>query len=152
RFLRDDEGAHIELDGTPADEVARLLVEFPSPLLRDQTLVDTPGIGSAREEVSKRTLDFTSADELAPADAVVYLFRNWHEVDNEFLLGFHDRVGVHVPSVNAVAVLSRADEVGGVGTDALQEAGRLARSLVDDPTLRSLVTNVIPVAGLLAQT
>src|SRR5262249_25493552 len=77
RFLRDDQGAHIELDGTPIEDVARLLVEFPSPLLREQTLVDTPGIGSAREEVSKRTIDFTSADEVAPADAVVYLFRNW---------------------------------------------------------------------------
>jgi hypothetical protein len=151
RFLRDDDGAHIELDGTPVDEVVRLLVEFPSPLLRDLTLVDTPGIGSVREQVSQRTLDFTSGAELAPADAVVYLLRNWHAVDSEFLLGFHDRVGMDVPPVNAVAVLSRADEVGGGDPDALEQAGRLARALGEDPTLRSLVAKVLPVAGLLAQ-
>jgi hypothetical protein len=151
RFVRDAEGAHIELDGTPVDDITRLLVEFPSPLLRDRTLVDTPGLGSAREAVSQRTIDFTSAEEVAPADAVVYLFRNWHEVDNEFLLGFQDRVGVDVPPVNAVAVLSRADEVGGGERDALEQAGWLASSLLNDATLRALVTNVLPVAGLLAQ-
>ena len=151
RFQRDDDGAHIELDGTPVEEVVRLLVEFPSSLLRDLTLVDTPGIGSAREQVSQRTIDFTSSAELAPADAVVYLLRNWHAVDSDFLLGFHDRVGLDVPPVNAVAVLSRADEVGGGDADALEQAGRLARSLAEDPTLRSLVARVLPVAGLLAQ-
>ena len=51
-------------------------------------LVDTPGLGSVREQISQRTIDFTSAEELAPADAVVYLLRNWHAVDSEFLLGF----------------------------------------------------------------
>jgi len=151
RFQRDDDGAHIELDGTPVDDVVRLLVEFPSPLLRELTLVDTPGIGSVREQVSQRTIDFTSTAELAPADAVVYLLRNWHAVDSEFLLGFHDRVGMDVPPVNAVAVLSRADEVGGGEPDALEQAGRLARALSEDPTLRSLVAKVLPVAGLLAQ-
>jgi hypothetical protein len=151
RFLRDGDGAHIDLGATPVDEVVRLLVEFPSPLLRELTLVDTPGIGSVREEVSQRTVDFTSSAELAPADAVVYLLRNWHAVDNDFLLGFHDRVGLDVPPVSAVAVLSRADEVGGGDADALDQAGRLARSLGEDPTLRSLVAKVLPVAGLLAQ-
>jgi len=151
RFQRDDDGAHIELDATPVDDVLRLLVEFPSSLLRDLTLVDTPGLGSVREQVSQRTIDFTSSAELAPADAVVYLLRNWHAVDSEFLLGFHDRVGLDVPPVSAVAVLSRADEVGGGDADALEQAGRLARSLAEDPTLRSLVADVLPVAGLLAQ-
>jgi hypothetical protein len=151
RFLRDHDGAHIELDGTPVPDVARLLVEFPSPLLRDMTLVDTPGLGSVREETSRRTVAFTSRDELAPADAVVYLMRNWHAVDNDFLLGFHDRIGLDVPPASAVAVLSRADEIGGGDTDALEQAGRLARSLAQDTTVRSLVANVVPVAGLLAQ-
>jgi hypothetical protein len=151
RFQRDDAGAHIELDGTPMDELARLLVEFPSPLLREMTLVDTPGLGSVREHVSQRTIAFTSSEELAPADAVVYLLRNWHSVDNDFLLGFHDRIGLDVPPASAVAVLSRADEVGGGDIDALEQAGHLARSLAEDLTLRSLVANVLPVAGLLAQ-
>ena len=81
----------------------------------------------------------------------MYLLRNWHVVDSEFLLGFHDRVGMDVPPVNAVAVLSLADEVGGGHPDALDQAGRLARALSEDPTLRSLVARVLPVAGLLAQ-
>ena len=151
RFVRDDDGAHIALDAGAVDGVARLLVEFPSPLLRDMTLVDTPGLGSVRDDVSQRTVTFTSRDELAPADAVVYLMRNWHAVDSEFLLGFHDRVGIDVPPASAVAVLSRADEVGGGDSDALEQASRLARALAQDPTVRSLVANVVPVAGLLAQ-
>ncbi len=41
--------------------------------------------------------------------------------------------------------------MGGGDNDALEQAARLARSLADDATLRSLVANVLPVAGLLAQ-
>ena len=149
RFQRDDDGAHIELDGTPVEEVVRLLVEFPSPLLRELTLVDTPGIGSVREQVSQRTIDFTSAAELAPADAVVYLLRNWHAVDSKFLLGFHDRVGMDVPPVNAVAVLSPPTRWAVAMPTPSTRPGRLARALGEDPTLRSLVAKVLPVAGLL---
>jgi hypothetical protein len=133
------------------EAVTRLLVEFPSASLRDMTLVDTPGLGSVNRAVSQRTLDFTSAAEGAPADAVVYLLRNWHRVDSEFLAAFHDRAALDVPPVSSLAVLARADEVGGGADDALGAARRLAQSLGEDPTLRALVVNVVPVAGLLAQ-
>jgi hypothetical protein len=151
RFVRDDDGAHIDLAGAAVEDLTRLLVEFPSASLRDLTLVDTPGLGSVNRAVSQRTLDFTSAAEGAPADAVVYLLRNWHRVDSEFLAAFHDRAALDVPPVSSLAVLARADEVGGGADDALDAARRLAQSLCEDPTLRGLVVNVVPVAGLLAQ-
>jgi Dynamin family len=152
RFTKDDDGAHIELDGTPVTELARLLVEFPSPYLDAMTLVDTPGLGSANTMVSQRTVAFTSDAEPAPADAIVYLLRSWHAVDSDFLAAFHDRIGVDVPPVNAIGVLSRADEVAGGGTDALAQAQLLAQALAEDPTLSTLLTTVLPVAGLLAET
>lgn len=52
---------------------------------------------------------------------------------------------------NAVAVLSRADEIGVARLDALQTAERIARRCRTDPKLRRLCQTVVPVAGLLAE-
>ena len=54
--------------------------------------------------------------------------------------------------VNAVAVLSRADEIGAGSHDSMVSAGRVARRLGDDPRLRRLVQMIVPVAGLIAET
>lgn len=152
RFERDVLGARIHLDGVSTDDVVRLLVEFPSARLRDMTVLDTPGLGSIRSTVSRRTVELTAEHADSPPDAVVYLLRNWHTVDSQFLTAFHEQLGVDVPPVNAVAVLSRADEIGGGGADALDLAHALADALANEPTVRSLVLTVVPIAGLLAQT
>ncbi|MGH3985001.1 MAG: dynamin family protein, partial [Pseudonocardiaceae bacterium] len=55
-------------------------------------------------------------------------------------------------SVNTVAVLSRADEIGGGRVDAMFSAKTIAQRYRKDPTLRGLCQGVVPVAGLLAQT
>ena len=45
--VRREEGALvIDLAGTPADDVERLVVDWPSESLRAATLIDTPGIAS----------------------------------------------------------------------------------------------------------
>jgi hypothetical protein len=51
--------------------------------------------------------------------------------------------------VNAVGVLSRADEIGGCRLDAMEEAGRVAARYQADERLRRLCPIVVPVAGLL---
>ncbi|MDQ1490816.1 MAG: hypothetical protein QOJ23_3330, partial [Actinomycetota bacterium] len=55
---RGDGGLQIDLGPTPAAEVERLVVEWPSASLRTTTLIDTPGIDSLSSDVSRRTTDF----------------------------------------------------------------------------------------------
>ncbi|MGI9002228.1 MAG: dynamin family protein [Pseudonocardia sp.] len=143
----------LDLGGTPAGEVDRLVVQWPSRGLETATLIDTPGIASLSKEVSARTTAFlTPDDEPAAADAVVYLMRHLHGSDVNFLESFHDQVVGRATMVNTIAVLSRADEVGAGRIDALLSARKVAQRYRADPKLRSLCQTVVPVAGLIAQT
>jgi hypothetical protein len=54
--------------------------------------------------------------------------------------------------MNAIGVLSRADEVGAGRLAALESAARIARRYRGDPQVRRLCQTVLPVAGLLAET
>src|SRR6185369_16548625 len=112
RFTRDDDAIEVDLGGLTPESVDELVVTWPSQALRTATLIDTPGIGSLSEQVSRRAWDLLTAaeDEETPADAVLYLMRHLHASDLEFLRAFQD-VEVSRPNpVNAIGVLSRADE------------------------------------------
>jgi hypothetical protein len=140
------------LGDTRADDVERLEVEWPSPGLRDMTLIDTPGIASLSEEVSARSTSFlTPADTPSEADAIIYLMRHMHASDLRFLEAFKDTEAGRSGTVNALAVLSRADEVGAGRIDSLLSAGEIADRYRRDHSLRKLALGVVPVAGLLAQ-
>ncbi len=154
RFRRDDAQLAIELGELGADDVDHLEVGWPARALRDVTLIDTPGLESLNEENSLRTHAFleTEGSNPANADAVVYLMRHLHRSDAEFLGSFMDRSVAGASPVNAIAVLSRADEIGACRADAMESAGRIARRYAADPNVRSLVSDVVPVAGLLAET
>lgn len=140
------------LDGARAEEVERLDVEWPSPALQAMTLIDTPGIASLSQEVSARSVRFlTPEDSASEADAVIYLLRHLHASDIRFLESFRDTAAGRSGTVNAIAVLSRADEVGAGRIDSLLSAGAIAERYSRDPNLRKLALGVVPVAGLLAQ-
>lgn len=142
----------LSLDGLSAEEVDRLEVEWPSDSLHRLTLIDTPGIASLSEEVAQRSRGFLlPADEVSGADAIVYLLRHLHAADLRFLDAFHDRAVGATATVNAIAVLSRADEVGAGRMDAMLSAQEVAARYRAHGTLRSLALDVKPVAGLLAQ-
>ncbi len=119
------------------------------------TLIDTPGLGSTDERTSMRTtaslLD-AGVDSPAEADAVVYLMRHLHHGDARFLEAFMDHSIAHASPVNAVVVLSRADEIGAARPDALESAVAIAGRYAADPRVRELASGVLPVAGLLAET
>ncbi|BBE22121.1 GTPase [Arthrobacter sp. MN05-02] len=141
-----------DLDGQRAEQVARLVVEWPAENLRTMTLIDTPGIASLSAEVSTRTTRFLTPDDApSEADAVIYLMRHLHASDLKFLEAFRDTGAARAGTVNALAVLSRADEVGPGRIDSLISASRIADRYRTDPSLRSLVLDVLPMAGLLAQ-
>lgn len=141
------------LDGTRVEDVERLEVEWPSPALRQVTLIDTPGIASLSRTVSALSTNFlTPTDRPPEADAIIYLMRHMHAEDLRFLESFRDTEAGSSRTVNALAVLSRADEVGAGRIDSLLSAATVAERYSRDQKLRKLALGVVPVAGLLAQT
>ena len=135
-----------------AEDVERLVVQWPAESLRGVTLIDTPGIASLSEDVSARSTRFlTPEDSASQADAVIYLLRHMHASDLRFLESFRDTEAGRSGTVNAVAVLSRADEIGAGRIDSLLAAGDIAERYRRDHSLRKLALGVVPVAGLLAQ-
>jgi hypothetical protein len=141
-----------DLGADRSEDVERLVVEWPSESLRSVTLIDTPGIASLSEDVSARSIGFlTPSDSPSEADAVVYLMRHMHASDIRFLESFRDTEAGRSGTVNAVAVLSRADEIGAGRIDSMLSAGDIAERYRRDPSLRKLALGVVPVAGLLAQ-
>jgi hypothetical protein len=153
RFQREDGAIEIDLAGLAPAEVDHLDVTWPSQALRTATMVDTPGIGSLSADASRRSWELLAAgDEEAPADAVLYLMRHLHSNDLEFLRAFHDTEVSQPNPVNAIGVLSRADEIGVGRLDSMASARRIAARMATDPSVRRVVQTVVPVAGLLAET
>jgi hypothetical protein len=217
RFAREHEAIEVDLAGLDPANIERLLVTWPSQALRTATLIDTPGIGSLSEQVSRRAWELLAPasareersvarprslravpgdasareersvarprslravpgdasareepsgarprslravpgdedDEETPADAVIYLMRQLHVGDVEFLQAFHDAEVSKPNPVNAIGVLSRADEVGVGRVDAMASARRVAARMAADVNVRRVVQTVVPVAGLLAET
>ena len=153
-FVRDEGAIQVDLGGTNPEEVERLLVDWPSSSLRELTLIDTPGIGSLSTDVSARTTVFLTPDEdkVTPADAVLYLMKHLHTTDLRFLETFHDEEVSQANPVNAIAVLSRADEIGAGRIDSLESAERIALRYRSDEKVQKLAQTVVPVAGLIAET
>ncbi|HWM07617.1 MAG TPA: hypothetical protein VNP92_35250 [Actinophytocola sp.] len=150
---RVDGRLHIDLEGWRADTLDRIVVDWPGRALRGLTLIDTPALGADPAEPATSTSD-AAADVGSrislEADAVLYLMRHLHSTDVGFLQSLQDHPIARETPVNAVVVLSRADEVGGGRIDALTSAKRIARRYRTDVGLRGLCQNVIAVSGLLA--
>ena len=149
---RDDGRLVLDLGEVAAEDVAWIDVGWPITGLRSMILIDTPGIASLSRDVSVRSTDFLIPDtEPSSADAIVYLMRHMHASDLKFLESFRDTAAGASRTVNAVAVLSRADEIGSGRIDSLLSAGKVARRYEKDGDLASLSLGVVPVAGLLAE-
>jgi hypothetical protein len=137
-------------------ELDHLSVRWPAPSLRRRMLIDTPGLGALDSDAGLRTATFLGTDSddsgVRGADAMVYLLRHRHHDDLAFLEAFGERGLARPTPVNAVGVLSRADEIGGGDLDALEVAARVAARYREDPLLRPLCQTVVPVCGLLAET
>ncbi len=153
RFQRDDGSLHVDLGGVPVEAVKRMVVDWPSSRLAQVTLIDTPGLDSITTVNSARSQAFfgLDGDGDGEADAVIYLMRHVHRTDLAFLEAFRDDTHAGASPISALAVLSRADEVGACRLDAMSAARRIAAGWRDDPRLRRLVQTVVPVAGLTAE-
>lgn len=153
-YRRSEGDLDIDLDRRDPAGVQRIEVTVPVRRLKTMTLVDTPGLEALDEASAQRTREFLGLDEEGPSevDAVVYLVRHFHQRDAEFLEAFQDRTVARPSPVNAVAVLSRADEIGAARPDALKSAAAIAERYARDEVVRGLCSSVIPLAGLLAET
>jgi GTPase SAR1 family protein len=139
-------------DGLAINQIERIEVGWPAPALKELTLVDTPGLASLSEELSlQSSTALTPEDSVSIVDAVVYLMRHLHATDANFLEAFRDQQAIPSLSAMTLAVLSRADEVGSGRIDALISAARVAQRYRTDPAVRALCLDVVPVAGLLAE-
>ena len=153
RFHRDDGAIEVDLGGRQATDVDRIEDTWPTQGLKAITLIDTPGVDSLTEGVAERAFEFLDPEDAdTPADAVLYLMKHIHSSDLRLLEAFHDDSVASPNPINAVAVLSRADEIGAGRLDSMASARRIANRYGDDRRLRRLAQIVVPVAGLLAET
>ena len=67
----------------------------------------------------------------------MYLMRHLHRSDVEFLEAFMDRSVTHASPINAIVVLSRADEIGAARLDALDSARDGRRAVPTRPRPRA---------------
>ncbi|MFN2321105.1 MAG: dynamin family protein [Dermatophilaceae bacterium] len=148
-----DRRLDLDLAGRAPADIARIEVTWPAPLLADMTLIDTPGLASLSTEVSARSEQALIPDDdgIAEVDAILYLMRHLHAEDAEFLTEFIDRHDLSYTPATTIVLLGRADEVGGGRIDTMIAAERVASRYRDDPAVRRMCLDVIPVAGLLAQ-
>ncbi len=142
----------LDLGGLAPEDVERIDIAWPSRILRSLILVDTPGIASLSQDLSAKSAAFlTPEDAPSSADAIIYLLRHLHPADVKFLEAFRDTAAGASRTVNAVAVLSRADEIGSGRIDSLLSARKVAARYEAQGSLSSLALGVLPVAGLLAE-
>lgn len=153
-FTRANGSLEVKLEGLSEVDIASIEVSVPTSALESITLIDTPGLASINDENSRRTREFLATDDDGPsdADAVVYLMRHAHRSDIAFLDAFMDHSVTAASPINAVGVLSRADEIGAGRLDAMTSAAKIAKRYETDPELHALCATITPMAGLLAET
>ena len=151
-FTREDGALDLDIGGI--GEIDHLVVSWPSRRLQTMTLIDTPGIEGRDAARDARARDFLGGGDggSGEADAVIYLMRHLHQRDADFLETFTDRSLPHPSPSSAIAVLSRADEIGAGRLDSLASAARIAARYASDARVRTLSAAVLPVAGLIAET
>ncbi|MFC7342348.1 dynamin family protein [Saccharopolyspora griseoalba] len=130
------------------DEVARLVIESPTPGLQAITLIETPGVASAAVQENGRA---ALAQILSESDAVLYLTRYPRQADLQFLQSVNELQTARSVPISTIVAFSRADETGSGGPEALTAAEKTAEKFRGDPTLRSFAQHFIPVVGLLGQ-
>jgi GTPase Era involved in 16S rRNA processing len=154
RFDRESGKLDIDLGFLAVEDIERIEVEWPLDALKDGILIDTPGLASLDDRASVRTRDLLGLDHdrASQADAVLYCLRHLHKSDAEYLGAFLDHSVVGASAANAIAVLTRADEIGAGRPDALDSAARIADRYSADPRVRAMCTAVVPVVGLMGET
>ncbi|MFJ9548163.1 dynamin family protein [Streptomyces erythrochromogenes] len=136
----------VTLLGSAREEIEEIVVETagghgPG---RPWTLVDTPGMDTLSG------LDGVALRALGAADALLYVMPHPGAGDAEALESLRRQAHDRMTALNVVGVLSRIDELGDGTGDPWPRARRVAATYTT--RLTGLLSGVVPVAGLLAQT
>ncbi len=145
--------------GVPVEQVARVVVHLSNALLAHMAVVDTPGLNTVTEVNEEATANFLgvsgregeqTAGAVSQADALVFLLPLLRQADAQVLRGFAKLFGDSTLSAaSAIAVLSKIDRLA-KGGDPLAAASPIAERVGAE--LRGVVSAVVPVVGLLAET
>jgi hypothetical protein len=164
--------------GIARQEIAYVDVTLTSDHLRDLTVVDTPGLSSANTSVSDQArrflfsdsagrpasanpdntapidddLDADSAGALSGAEAIIYVFTQSVREDDVQALEAFRSISARLSSnpINSLGLFNKVDKLVGGGADPWPIAGPLAGD--QGKVLRRVVSEVVPVVGLLAET
>lgn len=162
----DESGMVPQRLGVAVAEVAYVDVTLTSDRLRALTVLDTPGLAStdpAAGAGAGRTLfadaapvdegiDADSAAAVVAAEAVIYVFTQAVRADDLRALEAFRSASARLAAnpINSVGVLTKVDKLVGGGDDPWAPAGRLADEQAR--LLRQVVSDVVPMVGLLAET
>ena len=138
-----------------ADGIDHLEYFLPNPLLKQITLVDTPGTGAVVDEHQDRTAEFMQlTNQLRDrhdretrrlgdtADAVIYLVGQVAKVtDQAFLQEFAQATGGRSSALNAIGILSKIELQPEVLTRRYELSNKIASQLKDSLNV------VVPVAA-----
>jgi len=159
-----DAGGSIPADlGVAVDEVSHIEAYLTNAVLRDLTVIDTPGLGSLDAASVARTeallgaeLDPVSRNAVAGAEAVLYVVTQGVRHDDQQALAAFTAATAsrEAGPVNAIAVLNKADTIAaetveGADGDTWKAAVLLAERQAH--TLKPRVADVLPVIGLVAE-
>ena len=163
----DDAGMVPQRLGVPRAEIGYVDVTVTSDRLRDLTVLDTPGLASTNASVSagaRRLLfgsarapfdddvDDDSVGAIAGAEAIVYVFTQSVRGDDVAALEAFRSASARLASnpINSLGLFNKVDKLVGGAADPWPVAGPLAAD--QSVLLRRVVSDVVPVVGLLAET
>jgi hypothetical protein len=161
----DESGMIPQRLGVPRAEISYVDVTLTSDHLRDLTVVDTPGLSSTNAAVTAGarrflfneapiddTIDDDSVGALSGAEAIVYVFTQSVREDDLQALEAFRAISARLASnpINSLGLFNKVDKLVGGGADPWPVAGPLASDQAD--VLRRVVSDVVPVVGLLAET
>lgn len=147
--------------GAPLDQVRQVVVYLSNAGLRQLAIVDTPGLNTVTQANQDHTVSFLGlgdADQgardtatcIGMADALVFLMPHLRQADADVLGAFRQLYdGTGLSAFNAVAVLSKVDQLSPTG-DPMEVAAPIVARMTE--TTRGIVSDVLPVVGLLAET
>lgn len=147
--------------GVDFDSVSHLEAYLTNAVLRELTVIDTPGLGSTDDASVARTeqllgvgeLDDVSRAAVVGAEAIIYVVTQAVRADDQEAIESFTAATASRDAgpVNAIAVLNKADMITPQGDDDLwAAASRLA--LAQATQLKPKVADVLPAIGLLAET
>jgi Dynamin family len=163
----DDSGMIPQRLGVSRHDIAYVDVTLTSDHLRELTVVDTPGLSSTNTAVSAGARRFLFSDATAPidddidddsvgaisgAEAIIYVFtQSVREDDLQALEAFRS-ISARLASnpINSLGLFNKVDKLVAGVADPWPVAGPLAGD--QSKVLRRVVSEVVPVVGLLAET